>query len=667
MDSSSEDDEIIRVEFSRNREEINKNLSAIRTENTNQFTNFQETVLKRFHEAENAQGTNFEKFSKEQREKFVDFETKQENISKFIFDNLNRINETSGKKMAEVLDQNSKNAAGMREELQKFMESTSNKLAEIRNNVEISIKELQKNNFEQLEKIRTTVEEKLDNTFEKFSKEQKEKFMEFATKQNDTSKVISDNQARINETLDAKMSDMFKLNDTNTQNMRTDIQKLINNTDTKLNEMRSGVEANIKMLLINNSEQLEKIRTSVEEKLSLTFESFSKEQRQKFKDFETSQSETSKFIFNNLNTINKTFDGKMSETLKQNNTNTQNMRADIQKFMNNTEQKLDKIRTNVDDNLKSLQTKNTEQIEKMRETVDEKLQKTLETRLSQSFKQVSERLESVQKGLGEMQTLTNGVGDLKKVLSNVKTKGVLGEYQLENILEEILTPAQYEKNINTIPSSNDRVEFAVKMPGKDDNDKVVYLPIDAKFPTEDYQILLDAYDEGNQGKIIQSKGALEQKIKKFAKDIRTKYVEPPHTTDFAVMFLPFEGLYVEVLRINGLFEYLQKTERIIITGPTTIAALLNSLQIGFQTLAIQKRTSEVRQVLGAVKNEFGKFAVVLENTKKKIDSASKEIDKAGVRTRAIERTLRDVEALPEGETLLSLESGASEVFEVESN
>src|SRR6056297_2419996 len=240
-----------------------------------------------------------------------------------------------------------------------------------------------------------------------------------------------------------------------------------------------------------------------------------------------------------------------------------------------------------------------------------------------------------------MQTLATGVGDLKKVLSNVKTKGVLGEYQLENILEEILTQTQYEKNINTIPDSNDRVEFAIKMPGKEDEDGCVYLPIDAKFPTEDYHNLLNAYDTADAVKIQQSKKSLEQKLKKFAKDIRQKYISVPHTTDFGILFL----------RFDGLFETLQREERIIITGPTTIAAFLNSLQIGFRTLAIQKRNSEVWEVLGAVKTEFGKFATVLEKTKKKLETATREIDKAGVRTRAIERQLREVQALPESEEI----------------
>jgi DNA recombination protein RmuC len=290
---------------------------------------------------------------------------------------------------------------------------------------------------------------------------------------------------------------------------------------------------------------------------------------------------------------------------------------------------------------------NSAKLEKMRETVDEKLHKTLEFRLGESFKLVSERLELVQKGLGEMQNLATGVGDLKKVLSNVKTRGVLGEYQLGGILEQILTPAQYAQNVKTKSGSGDLVEFAVKIPSKEDSAKTIWLPLDAKFPTEDYEKLNAAYDSGNVDEIELYKKELEKKIKLFAKDIKTKYVDPPNTTDFAIMFLPFEGLYAEVLRIPGLLESIQREHRVSITGPTTISAFLNTLQMGFRSLAVEKRTSEIWELLGAVRTEFGKFGEVLEKTKQKLDQASREIDNAGVRSRAIEKKLRDVQSLPE--------------------
>jgi DNA recombination protein RmuC len=307
----------------------------------------------------------------------------------------------------------------------------------------------------------------------------------------------------------------------------------------------------------------------------------------------------------------------------------------------------EKNRETIEKKLNDIQSDNSAKLEKMRETVDEKLHKTLETRLGESFKLVSERLELVQKGLGEMQTLASGVGDLKKVLSNVKTKGVLGEYQLGGILEQILTPSQYAQNVKTREGSNDMVEFAVKIPGKDDTNKTIWLPIDAKFPTEDYEKLTGAYDTGIVEDIERYKKDLERKIKLFAKDIKTKYVDPPATTDFAILFLPFEGLYAEVLRIPGLLEFLQREYKIMITGPTTISAFLNSLQVGFRSLAVEKRTSEIWDLLGAVRTEFGKFGEVLQKTKAKLDQASKEIDNASTRSRVIERKLRDVQTLPE--------------------
>lgn len=315
----------------------------------------------------------------------------------------------------------------------------------------------------------------------------------------------------------------------------------------------------------------------------------------------------------------------------------------------------EKIRLAVETKLADIQKDNGEKLEKMRETVDEKLHKTLETRLGESFKLVSDRLELVQKGLGEMQTLATGVGDLKKVLSNVKTKGVLGEYQLGALLEQILTPSQYSQNVKTKKNSNDLVEYGVKIPSKEDSNRIIWLPIDAKFPSEDYERLMNAYDLADIDEINRNKKELERKIKLFAKEIATKYIDPPNTTDFAIMFLPFEGLFAEVLRIPSLFETVQREYKITITGPTTISAFLSSLQMGFRSLAVEKRTSEIWNLLGAVRSEFGKFGEVLEKTKTKLEAASKEIGNAEVRSRAIERKLKDVEEIPQSVSAKLLE------------
>jgi len=318
------------------------------------------------------------------------------------------------------------------------------------------------------------------------------------------------------------------------------------------------------------------------------------------------------------------------------------------------EEKLESMRLTMENRLGTMQEENSKKLEQMRATVDEKLRTTLETRLGESFKQVSERLEQVYKGLGEMRTLATGVGDLKKVLTNVKTRGTWGEIQLGAILEQILSPDQYEANVATKKNSQDRVEFAIKLPGQDPSGQhVVWMPIDAKFPQEDYQRLIDAQEAADKDLADKSLKNLEMRIKAEAKNIREKYVDPPNTTDFAIMFLPIEGLYAEVIRRPGLCDILQREYRVIVTGPTTLAALLNSLQMGFRTLAIEKRSSEIWVLLGAVKAEFGRFGDVLAKTKKKLLEATDTIDSAETRTRAIERKLRSVQETPSGSSALS--------------
>jgi DNA recombination protein RmuC len=320
------------------------------------------------------------------------------------------------------------------------------------------------------------------------------------------------------------------------------------------------------------------------------------------------------------------------------------------------EEKIEAMRQTMATQLRTMQQDNTRKLEQMRATVDEKLQNTLEKRLGESFKQVSERLEQVYKGLGEMHTLASGVGDLKKVLTNVKTRGTWGEIRLSHILEQILTPDQYDVNVATKKNSNDRVEFAIKLPGQAaEKDKVVWMPIDSKFPQEDYQRLVDAQEAADKELADKSIRNLEMRVKAEAKNIKDKYLDPPHTTDFGIMFLPVEGLYAEVLRRPGLCDKLQREHRIVVAGPTTLAALLNSLQMGFRTLAIEKRSSEVWELLGAVKTEFGAFGDVLAKTKKKLQEASHTIDKAEVRTRAIERRLRKVQEIPQADTVELIE------------
>ena len=318
---------------------------------------------------------------------------------------------------------------------------------------------------------------------------------------------------------------------------------------------------------------------------------------------------------------------------------------ELSRFSLGLDERFEHLKIAVETRLTAIQADNAAKLEEMRRTVDEKLHATLEQRLGESFKLVSDRLEQVHRGLGEMQTLAAGVGDLKRVLSNVKTRGTWGEVQLSALLEQLLTADQFGCNVVTKPGSNERVDFAIRLPGKGDG-AVVWLPIDAKYPIEDYQRLLDAQERGDPAAVEEASRAIETRLKNEAKSIHEKYVSPPHTTDFALLYLPLEGLYAEALRRPGLGETLQREWRVSLTGPTTLAAMLNSLQMGFRTLAIEQRSAEVWAVLGAVKTEFGKFGEALAHTRKKLEEASNSISKAETRTRQLSRRLKEVEALP---------------------
>jgi DNA recombination protein RmuC len=375
-----------------------------------------------------------------------------------------------------------------------------------------------------------------------------------------------------------------------------------------------------------------------------------------------------------LNGTITTFQGSFIEALNKisrvqldqlkliNDSNREELVRSLKEFQTSFDRNVESFNNLQKEKFSSLESKQSEliadtakKLDLMRETVDEKLQKTLNERLGQSFELVSRQLESVQKGLGEMQNLAQDVGGLKKVLSNVKIRGGLGEVRLEMLLEQILAPEQYEANVKTKPGSTELVEFAIKLPGRDEDRGVVYLPIDAKFPQEAYQNLVEMYELGDPELIESANKKLDSVIKKMAHDIREKYIDPPNTTEFGIMFLPFEGLYAEVIRRTNLMEHLQRDYRIIVTGPTTLAAILNSLQMGFKTLAIQKRSGEVWNVLGAIKTEFEKFGGMLEKAQKSIHTASNQLDElVGKRTKAIQRRLRDVESLPQKEAAVFL-------------
>ena len=466
-----------------------------------------------------------------------------------------------------------------------------------------------------------------------------------------------------------------------------------NESSNELNEIRSSIgtltsnlkdtEKNLKDEFVTNRKESSETATGLRTEIGVQLNTFTQTFSDQLGNLTKSNEEK-------LEAIRKTFEGKLVDFQKSIDTNSKESRTELkenlevfkrelndalkdykerlkeqfsefersQKTQNTANsEKISELKLSLEKSVKTMQEGNEKKLEEMRKTVDEKLNETLEKRLGESFKQVSERLEAVHKGLGEMQTLAVSVGDLKKVMSNVKSRGVLGEYQLQNIIEDLLTNEQYEKNVKTKVGSGAVVEFAIKMPHGNNLEKILWLPIDSKFPKEDYEALVDAYDKGDADKIEEYRKAFINGIKKNAKDIREKYIDPPNTTEYGIMFLPYESLFGEVLRVPGLFEQLQKDYKITITGPTTLSALLNSLQMGFRTLAIEKRSSEVWDLLGAVKTEFGQFGDVLAKTKKKLIEATNVIDTSEVRTRSIERKLRNVQELPAGETKLILDAG----------
>lgn len=401
-------------------------------------------------------------------------------------------------------------------------------------------------------------------------------------------------------------------------------------------------------LLFRNkqSDNTDQITRAVEALFDRTSKILKEEMSLSRKEAADSEKRLREEISNLFKGFGDSIDKRMSEFSSTQNKNFEGFSIKLTELIDKNDAKMEKVREVVEKKLESLQKDNSEKLEAMRVTVDEKLHATLEKRFGESFKVVSDRLEAVHKGLGEMQTLALGVGDLKKVLSNVKSRGTWGEAQLSNLIEEILTPEQYEKNVKTKKSSKDGVEYAVKLPGNDEDVKQVWLPIDAKFPLEDYQRLIEAQEQGNLLLIEELSKSLEIRIRSEAKDIRDKYLDPPYTTDFGILFVPIESLYAEVLRRPGLFEKIRREYRVIIAGPTTTQVILNSLQMGFRTLTIQKRSSEVWTLLGAVKTEFGKFGDLLEKTHKKMQDASSTIEDAVKKTRTIENKLNKVQNLP---------------------
>jgi DNA recombination protein RmuC len=437
------------------------------------------------------------------------------------------------------------------------------------------------------------------------------------------------------------------------------IGSLVETNDRRFDSVQMSMQHRLGEIESRTTETLDKTRASVEQKLDVSsrdiLERHDRMRHEANANRIKQREEITRSLVQTSESMQKTIE-RMAVTQA---SQMEAFGAQITALVNGNDSRFDSLRLTIDTRLSEIRDRNAEQLDQMRATVDEKLQGTLEKRLGESFKQVSDHLEQVHRGLGEMQLLATGVGDLKRVLTNVKSRGGWGEVQLEALLEQMLAPAQYEKNVKVKGDTNQSVEFAISLPARGDTDEITYLPIDAKFPMEDYQRVCEAQERGDAAAVEVASAALELSVRKCAKDIYEKYVNPPVTTDFAILYLPSEGLFAEVIRRPALIERLQRDCRVTVAGPTTLSAMLNSLQMGFRTLAIEKRSSEVWNVLGAVKTEFGKFGTVLEGVKKKLDSASKGMDAAAVRSRAIERKLRDVERLPEDEAEPLLLEGAS--------
>lgn len=492
---------------------------------------------------------------------------------------------------------------------------------------------------------------KLDELFTRLDKITDNLKEDFRTNREEIARASKENRTELSETLLKFKSEMTETLGLITEQNRSGMEGIHKTLDEKVSALTQKVET-------NNKEAREAISTDWKE--------FSLVQRNKFDEMRLVQKEGAKHTIEQLEKVTNRVEEKLTAVNEQARTDAHLLRqaldTSFKGFRETFTQSVESLNNLQREKFAQLETKQTElvqkteeKLEKMRETVDEKLQKTLNERLGQSFELVGKQLESVQKGLGEMQSLAQDVGGLKKVLSNVKMRGGFGEVQLEMLLENILAPDQYEANVQTKQGSADLVEFAIKMPNRDGDRNYVWLPIDAKFPRDAYEHLQLAYEQGDPSSVESAQKNLEAVIKKMARDICDKYIDPPNTTDFAILFLPFEGIYAEVVRKASLLEEIQKQCKVVITGPTTLAAILNSLQMGFRTLAIQKRSSEVWTILGAVKKEFESFGGLLEKAQKNIQTASNQLDEVmGKRTRAIQRKLKGVETLEDSEAQVLL-------------
>jgi len=637
-------EKVVREEIGTNREETSLSARQSREEISNTLNTSINSMQSRMAEIAGLQRDLLDGFSKQLLVLTQTNEQKLEAMRTTVEERLAAVQDENKKQLNQMREDSGAHAKSLREEVIHSLKNSTD--TQIKSMGEMGIMQrdqldgfskqllvLTQTNEQKLEAMRTTVEERLLGMQRENTAQLQKVREESIAAAKELREEVGQNLKGFRDSLINNMGEMAALQKNQLDIFADQLSKLTETSHQRLTSMRETIEQRLGFLQTENSKKMDQMR----EETGTNLKQHREEVGQSLKSFNDS-------VLRGMTDMGGLLKDQMEAFSGQ-----------IRKLTESNENKLEFVRTTVEARLKQIQDDNAKQLDQMRATVDEKLQGTLEKRLGESFKQVSERLEQVHKGLGEMQTLATGVGDLKRVLTNVKARGGWGEIQLEALLEQVLSPEQYERNVKTREISGEMVEFAIKLPGGGDGDgDTVWLPIDAKFPMEDYQRLVEAQEKVDTEALDSAAKALMIRIKCCARDIRDKYLCPPNTTDFGIMFLPTEGLYAEVVRRPGLVEEIQRECRVVIAGPTTLAALLNSLQMGFRTLAIQKRSSEVWKLLGAVKTEFGKFGEVLTGVKKKLDQASNTMDDAAKRSRAIERKLRSIQELPSNEAQLLL-------------
>ncbi|MCX8071841.1 MAG: DNA recombination protein RmuC [Candidatus Binatia bacterium] len=609
-------DQIVREELRAGREEQRAAASELRKELQAGLNSSLGVLRESIAAVNQAQAAQFETLTNSFRQNAEVNQTSIEQMRNTIDARIKELREGNEQKISEMRSEVSEGLRSISERIAKTLEELGATQKAQLETIGKQLKELTESNQTTLERIRTTFDERM----REFQEGNEKRVAAMRQEVSDGLKAVSDNLAKT-------LADLGNTQRTQLESMTKQLKDLGDSNQATLERVRATLDERIKELQLGNEKQVSAMRQEVSEGVKTVSESVTK-------------------TLSDLGTTQRLQLEAMTKQLKE--------------LGESNQAALDRIRGTFDQRIKEMQEGNERKLEEMRKTVDEKLHDTLEKRLGESFKLVSERLEVVHRGLGEMQNLANGVGELKRVLSNVKVRGTWAEVQLGAILEQILDRRQFEKNVRIKGDSAEAVEYAIRLPGpKEEPNSVVWLPIDSKFPQEDYLRLQEAAERGDADAVQQASEALARTVRLAAKDIRDKYVDPPHTTDFAIMFLATEGLYAEVLRHPALVEQLLQEYRIVVAGPTTLAAILSSLRMGFRTLAIEQRAAEVWKVLGAVKTEFGKFGQVLDKVKRQLNTATRTIEETGVRTRAMERRLRAVEELPEEEAHKLLEIPAS--------